>query len=426
MDERSHNSYALQDSSSWISRYRLPSSYWIFLAASFFFDLGLSIYYFLFNLFLLGHGYNEKNLGLLTSAMAVGNLAGTIPAGKLARRFGIRAVLLACFTLISVVCAARVLFLSLPFQLGLAFCAGLAFSIWVVCMSPAVAQLTDEKHRPLAFSLLFSLGIGMGAAGGLAGSRLPAYFARHHMHSGRLEPEQIVLLLSCVIVAIGLWPAAKLRFKRPPEAATRSRPLFASPFLRRYLPAIAIWSVVTGSFSPLASVYLAKNVHLSLQQIGNAFSLSQMAQVAAVLLAPMLFRRWGLINGILFTQLSTAAMLCLLSSSLGPTAVTSVYICFNAFLYMNEPGLFSLLMNSVPEEDRTSASAANNFVASASQAVTATVFGAAFVRYGYPITLRVIVVAALLAIAIFANLRKKSWQLSLSSRPKELDGHSAA
>jgi MFS family permease len=389
-----------------VSRHRLAGQFWIFLAASFFFDLGLSIYYFLFNLFLVGHGYTEKTLGLFTSAMAAGNLVGALPSGKLAQRVGLRPVLLGCFVLAIAVSSARALLLSFPSQVVLAFLAGIILSAWAVCLSPSVAQLTKEKQRPFAFSLLFSLGIGVGALGGLVGSRLPGWFASYHVHLGSLEPAQVVLLLSCGIVAFGIWPAARLRFNRTRVAAERTKPV-VSPFLLRFLPAVAVWSLVTGSFSPLASVYLARHVHLSLPQIGNAFSLSQIAQVGAVLLAPILFRRWGLVSGIVFTQVAAAAMLFALASIASPLAATAAYVCFSAFQWMNEPGLYSLLMNMVPAEDRGGASASNSLVMSASQAVAATLAGGAFLRYGYPVVLRGIALIALLAATLFANLLER-------------------
>jgi len=390
----------------WISRYRLPGPYWLFLAASFFFDLGLSIYYFLFNLFLVGHGYDEKALGLFTGAMAMGNLTGALPAGRLARRFGLRPVLLACFVLAVVLCSARALALSFSVQLALAFFIGITLSAWAVCLSPAVAQLTKEKQRPRAFSLLFSLGIGMGAVGGFVGSRLPSYLAHNPMAHTRLEPQQMVLLFSCFIVAIGIWPLTRLHFTSSPEIVKRTQSPALSPFLLRFLPAVAIWSLVTGSFSPLASVYLSKSVHLSLQQVGDAFSLSQIAQVVAVLLAPLLFRRWGLVHGVLFTQLGTAVMLFLLSSTISPIPAMTLYVFFCAFQWMNGPGVYSLLMNSVALGDRESASASNTLVSAASQAVAAMFFGAAFAHYGYPVIIRVIAGIAVLAAFLFSGLEK--------------------
>ncbi len=82
-----------------LSQHQLSRQFWTFLAASFFFDLGLSIYFFLFNLFLIGHGYTEKSLGLIASVMAAGGFTGAIPAGRFARRFGLRPALLTAFLL---------------------------------------------------------------------------------------------------------------------------------------------------------------------------------------------------------------------------------------------------------------------------------------------------------------------------------------
>jgi predicted MFS family arabinose efflux permease len=388
-----------------LSRHRLSPQFWIFLAASFFFDLGLSTYYFLFNLFLVGHGYTEKDLGFFTSAMAVGNLLGALPSGKLAQRLGLRPVLLACFVLAIALSTVRALLLSFPLQLLLAFLAGVTLSAWAVCLPIAVAQLTEEKERPVAFSLLFSLGIGLGALAGLAGSRLPGLLGSYRLHDRGLDPAQLVLLLSCGIVALGLWPAMKLRFTRT-EVSGRPRPIL-SPFLLRYLPAVAVWSLVTGSFSPLASVYLARHVHLSLQQIGNAFSLSQIAQVGAVLLAPVFLQRWGLIRSIVFTQIAAASMLLAMGFLDRPLVAVVAYICFSAFQWMNEPALFSLLMKMVPPEDRSGAAASNSLVMSGSQAVAGTLAGGAFARYGYPAVLRGIALMALLAASFFRNLQER-------------------
>lgn len=365
--------------------------------------MGLSIYFFLFNLFLINRGYTEKNLGLLTSSMALGNLAGAIPVGKLIHRFGIRLILLSCFIMAIALSSARALMLSFTWQVPLAFLVGVALSAWAICLSPAIAQLTDERQRPRAFSLIFSLGIGVGALGGILGSRLPGWLARHHVLFGALQTDQIVLLLSCCIVAFGVWPASKLRFTGASVAA-RARPFF-SPFLLRYLPAIAIWSLVTGSFSPFANVYFAHHLHMSLPQIGNAFSISQIAQVIAVLAVPVLFRSSGLTGGIALTQLFAATLLIVLASIGHPFSATIAYVGFTAFQWMNEPGLYSLLMNRVPPDDRGGASASNSLVISLSQAIAAAIAGAAFARYGYPFVLRGIALVALIAAVLFWRMR---------------------
>jgi predicted MFS family arabinose efflux permease len=390
---------------SWrLSQQNLPTQFWAFLTAFFFFNSGMSIYFFLFNLFLFGCGYTEKNLGLFTSAMAVGNLVGALPSGRLASRFGLRPVLLGCFLLAILFCSARALLLSFSSQLALAFFIGVALSAWAVCLTLVVTQVTTEKQRPFAFSLIFSMGIGLGALGGLAGGVLPGWFT-HHLHFDKLLPAQVVLLLACGIVALGIWPLSRLKIDRP-QLPPRARPLISSPLLR-FLPAVAVWSFVTGSFAPLASVYLAKQAHLSLPQIGHAFSLSQIVQVVAVLAAPFLFRRLGLVGGIVASQIAASLLLLTLAAVNHPLAAIATYIGFSAFQWMNEPGLYSLLMNIVPPYDRSGASASNSLTISGSQAIAATLAGIAFTRYGYPTALRGIALLALLAAALFWNLQER-------------------
>ncbi len=395
----------------WSERHYLSPRFWTFLTASFFFDLGFSIYFFLFNLFLLGHGYTERTLGLLTGAMAIGNLAAALPSGKLIQRWGIRPTLLACIGLTVILASARALTVRFWLQLPLACLSGIALSAWAVCLAPSVASFTTEEQRPSAFSLIFSFGIGIGALAALAGSRLPAWFMTHHTLHSVLEPEQIVLLIACAIGAVALWPASRLSFPNTDHHTTPSRPLF-SPFLVRFLPAISLWGLVIGSFTPFANVFFAQHLHMSLPQIGNAFALSQISQVAAVLLAPAFFRKFGLINGVVFTQVATAVLLLMIAFTAHPLAAAIVYVFFSAFQWMNEPGIYSLLMNMVPAEDRSGAAASNSLVMSGSQVIASTLAGSAYARYGYPAALRGIALVALLAASFFKSLQERRQQES--------------
>jgi MFS family permease len=347
----------------------------------------------------MDHGYSEKRLGLITSAMAAGNLAGAIPAGKLIQRWGLRPALLSCILLATTVFSARAIWLAFPFQIGLAFISGISLSMWAICISPAVAQLTEERHRPFAFSLFFSLGIGVGAIAGILGGRLPGYLKSLSATAHVVDLERLVLLLSCGVVALGLWPAVKLKLEHSVLPA-RSRPLL-SPFLLRFLPAIAVWSLVTGSFSPFANVYFSRHLHMSLPEIGTVFSFSQLAQVVAVLVAPFVLRRWGMITGIVSMQCVTA--LCLFSLALAhlPVQAGFVYIGFTAFQYMNEPGTYSLLMNGAAEDERGGAAASNSLVVSSMQMIGAALAGEVFSTFGYASSLTGIGVIALIAAALF-------------------------
>jgi len=140
---------------------------------------------------------------------------------------------------------------------------------------------------------------------------------------------------------------------------------------------------------------------MSLPEIGTVFSFSQLAQVVAVLVAPFVLRRWGMITGIVSMQCVTA--LCLFSLSLAhmPVQAGFVYIGFTAFQYMNEPGTYSLLMNGAAEDERGGAAASNSLVVSSMQMIGAALAGEVFSRFGYTSSLTGIGVIALIAAALF-------------------------
>jgi MFS family permease len=381
--------------------------FWLFFTASLFFSFGFSIYFFLFNLYLLGFGFNERTLGLIGSFSAFGSILGTIPAGIFAERFGIRRTLvggLLCTVVFSVL---RICFLSQPAQFGLATLTGMTLCFWAVCLSPAVASLTREPERPLAFSLMFSFGIGLAALGALAAGQLPGWlrhlpqgFAAGPFTAG--EATRLTLEFACGAAAVSILPLLALSL---PGAAPRVRlSRLSNPFLRRFLPAMAIWSLVTGSFPPFANVYFAHHLGLSLKKMGFVFSLSQVVQFVAVLSAPLLLRRMGLVKGVILTQLATAAALASLALIHRGTLAGWVYPIYMAVQYMNEPGIFSLLMDQIPPSERSSASASTFFVTYGCQAIASTAMGVAIVRIGYPATLFCIAGLAVGATVLFGRL----------------------
>jgi predicted MFS family arabinose efflux permease len=379
--------------------------FWLFYTASLFFSFGFSIFFFLFNLYLIGFNLTERSLGLIGGLMAFGSILGTIPAGICAERFGIRPTLITGLSCTAVFSLLRVCFVAQPAQYVLAILTGMTLCSWAVCLSPTVASLTTEAQRPFAFSLMFSSGIGIAAFGALVAGQLPTWL-RHLPHPfaaiQATHANRLTLECACLAAALAIIPLLKLRL---PGAAPRVRlSRFSNPFLRRFLPAMAVWTLVTGSFPPFANVYFVHHLGLSLQKVGFVFSLSQLVQFLAVLGAPLLFRRAGLVRGVVLTQIATAAALASLAFIRGGTGAVWLYAAYMAIQYMNEPGIYSLLMDQIPPGERSSASASTFFVTSACQALASVVMGAAIVRFGYPPVLLGIALLALAATAMFGRL----------------------
>lgn len=389
--------------SNWWSTRAPRGQFWIYFSAAVFFNLGFSIFFFLFNLYLVSLGRSERSLGFFGSALAVGTLCGTIPAGIFAERFGLRRTLMGSISLAIFASAMRVIAVGGVAQIGFGILGGLTLCCWGVCLAPAVAALTTEEQRPSAFSLMFASGIGIAGIGGLAAGRLPVFILAHARGSLTIsQAEKLTLLLACGIAVLALVPLSQLRLR---HIAARKRFLRPStPFLRKFLPAMAVWGMVTAAFPPFAGVFFVHHLGLSLQTMGTIFSLSQLVQFCALLLGPVLLRWTGLVTGVMITQLSTAAMLFSLAAAHTATSTVIFYWAYMASQFMNEPGIYSLMMDRVPAADRSSASSYNSFVGASSHIVASSAVGMLIVRFSYSTVLCGIAALAIIASLLFRRL----------------------
>ena len=378
---------------------RLGTDFIAYLAVSFFFTLGMYVYFFLYNLYLLDLGFKENFIGMLTSAMTLGGVAGTLPAGLLANRLGLKNALLVCLALVSTLCALRAL-ATAPFRvLALSFLLGFVSAIWAVTLPPAIAQLTSDENRALGFSLVFIFGIGIGILGARVGGEFPGWFMRADAHLNAPSAKRLTLLLASFLISLAILPALRLRFAVKP--AKEKKVYALNPFLLRFLMVMAVWGLAMGVFVPFSSVYFSRYLGMPLKQIGIVDSLSRIPQLIALLAAPLIFRKIGFIRGIVLAQLATSMVLVALALFTNTTVATIAYMAYVTFQWVSEPGLYSLLMDRTPPAERAGASALNFFVLNSVQAIAAPIAGVSFQRLGYPIVLAAAAALALCAGALF-------------------------
>jgi len=374
----------------WWKTNGLGRQFWLFLGAAVLFNFALFIFVLLYNLYLVDLGFGEAFLGVVNGANRVGSLVGTVPAAFCAYRFGLRKTLLATIGATAFIEMFRAVTAARTPLVALGFAAGCIFSAWAVLLAPIIANVVGEKRRPAAFSTFFATMFVVGIAGNWIGGRLPLW----------LHGKQVVLVLSAALSALAILPALGLRLH--PIAREHSRVYPRSGFLLRFLAAFALWNLATGTFNPFANVYFAR-LHLPVERIGTVFSISQLGQVATVLLAPLVFRRVGLVTGITWMMLATAAGLGgLAAQSSGAAALA--FTAYMSFQWMSEPGLNSLLMGRVAEHERSGASALSYLVAFGAQALAAFAGGALLARFGYGAVLAGAAALAAGAGALFRTL----------------------
>lgn len=380
----------------------LTRSFWIFLSVAALYNLGVSVFFLLYNLYLLDRGYREDFLGSVASALTIGSIAGVLPAAALARRFGLKPAVMVCFAGSSIALALRVLLSGQPGVLISTCLSGAFLSIWAVSISPVVAALTTERARPTAFSLTFGSGIGVGILAGLVGGHLPRWILNAGFAASQAQAKQIALLSSAAFAMLAFWPLARLRIQSPASVEKRSYP--RGRFIAQFLLAIAVWSFATGLFNPLFNAYFSRRLHMPVESIGMVFSISQAAQVAALLLAPIVLRRLGVSRGVAAMQLAAAGTLASLASAPASLAAGVLYAGYMSFQYMSEPGIYSGLMNSVTPEQRSGASALNFLAIFLAQALAASVAGIVIARFGYTPMLAIAAIIAAIASLLFWRL----------------------
>lgn len=396
----------------------LRKPFWTFLFAENFHDFGQYIFVILYNLYLLDLGYREDSLGWIAGAMTAGNIAGTLPAAAIMRRFGLRRTVMLASAVVILICTLRLLPSGRAGLMLLAFLGGAVMSVWAASLAPIIAALTTERNRSRGFSLWTGWGIGLGVLSGFVAGRLPQWIGRVSPLHGPVETKQAAILIGCALGLVALWPLSRLNL--PPPDRSRG-PLFpARPFMRRFLAALVLWNLAVGAFNPLFTAYFSRQQHMSTEQIGSIFSFSQLVQLAALAFAPALFRKLGMVDGIAVTQLGAAAALAVLAMSPPGFGAAAGYAAFTSFQYMSEPGMFTLLMDKAASHERAGASSLFLLVMFSSQAVAAPLAGIVVMRFGYPVLLAAAAAMALLAAVVFRALLAGA-RLSPSAQASAVD-----
>jgi MFS family permease len=403
-----------------MDQYRgLSRDFWTFFVAALFYEAGFGLYFFLFNLYLLDFHFDEKAIGLINGALSLGLLVSTLPVGLLSRKIGNQPLLLFCFIVAPLLGVLRTLWMWEPAQIGLAATAGLVMSIWTVCFLPVSASFTSESNRASAIGLIFSVGIGATALGSGASGYLSQWIGALSPGFGSADVKRIVLLTSCGIAGMGALPLLQMQ-KRAPTSLARPVPhvsdlrLLRNSFMRRYLPCMALWTSLLAAFAPFASVYFARERHIALTHIGLIFFLSQMAQLLAGLLIPVIVRRLGMPKAILATQLGTAILLMGLVAGQHAWCLAA-FVMYSATQWMSSTAIYTHLMNVIPEADRSAASAMTMFSNSLLTACATPAAGALLVRFHYaPVLTGMAALEATLAILFWLLMQPHRGSLAVA------------
>jgi len=397
------------------ARTRIEPVFLEYQAAAALFCIGVVIFLLLYNLYLLGLGFREDVLGRLASAMSVGTLCGALPAAWIARRFGLRNMMLTAILGGAAAACLRVLAVTEPWLLATAFLNGLCLSLWAVSYQPAIAGATSEHNRHFAFSLSSVIGMLECVVGGLVGGWLPGLLGRFAHSLTAVGAQRAALLVASGMTALAALPAARLRFAPLPKEESKTYP--RGRFILLFLFSLCWWSAAVSAFHPFFNAFFAERMRMRVSRIGLVYSGSQFVQAMVVMAAPLVLRRLGQVRGTAWMQFGTACTLAALALSPNSGVAAICYAGSLSLQYMCDPGLFSMLMERVRPGERSGASALYFLVTSLMASVTALAAGTAIRRFGYPSVLIASAALATVAALLFRTLipRKDCSMASITS-----------
>ena len=270
--------------------------------------LAFGVFRLLFNFYVLSlGGYDERFLGLLTSARSVTSLLMALPAAYLAQRFSQKRILVISGWVSTLGLLGMVL---LPFRLPLIVFSsvmGLAMSVRQIASAPFLMDNTSEDERQYVFSFNFGLLTLAQFVGFQVGGLMPTWLGGL-VGVGPTDTLAYRLTLGSMMLvsALAIGPLMLIRTGTQPTDRE-----IASPWqqlrehgrtLARLLTPQVIIGLGAGMMQPFMNLYFRNVLGRSDAAIGTLFGFGAFAMAIAQFIAPPMADRLGKINTVVLTQ----------------------------------------------------------------------------------------------------------------------------
>jgi MFS family permease len=384
----------------------------------------------LFNLYLVQGGYQAAFVGRVISINGLGLALGALPAGWLAERWGRRPCVMLGAVLYGTGHLSRALWLSPATLLAGSLLAGLGQSLIAIAAAPFLTEHSTERERTHLFSAFFATELLAGVVGSLVGGWLPPVLRALPLATppSLLQAYRFTLIFaalldySSVIPMLRLgrlaeMPLARERAKLDPREQWRLLPIMVNAFLI---------GAGAGLVIPFMNLYFKTRFDCSSAQIGVFFSVAQVATAIAMLLGPVIARRFGKLRTATASQLLSLPFLVTLGAEQRLEVAVGAFWLRAMLMQASTPLIGAFVMETVPPALRARSASFTNLVWNAGWAASATLSGLLIVRFGYAVPFYVTATlysgASLWLYRSFRHVADRSRATPLSEEAKGLRG----
>jgi len=331
----------------------------LLLSATIMHGLAYGIWGVIFNLYLLGLGFQEDFIGFLFLVGGVIYGLAALPAGIVCDRIGRRRSLLLGAT-VGVVFNSFQVFTSDPnVLLSASFLGGLLGPLSWVAEAPFMMENSEPEERTHLFSVSFTVFMVFSMVGNLLGGSLPRVLC------GLLgvASDSVLAFRATLVVSIGVLLVALLPYYLIKERREqRSRDEVSTGFSLKNIQSKVIMSKLAltagliglgaGFIVPLFNVFFARKHAATPEQIGLIFALGDVTIAIGTLLAPVISGKLGKVRGVGLTELISIPFIygIALSPNLGFAAIS--YLARGSLMNMAGPIRNNFYMEVVLESER--------------------------------------------------------------------------
>jgi MFS family permease len=384
----------------------------------------------LFNLYLVEGGYQEGFVGGVISINALGLALAALPAGWLAERWGRRRCLLLGALLYGAGHASRALVLSPGAIYAGSMLSGVGQALTAIAAAPFLTEHSTARERTHLFSAFFATELLAGVLGAQIGGWLPGALQGlpPEMRPSRLLAYRWTLMVGALLDFASVLPILRLRgLEEAPLAKERAR---LDPREQWRLLPIAVNAFLMGSGAglviPFMNLYFKSRFDCSSAQIGMFFSVAQILTAAAMMLGPVVARRFGKLRTATGSQILSLPFLVTLGAERRLETAVGAFWIRATLMQAATPLIGAFVMESLPPALRARSASFTNLVWNMGWAVSATLSGVLIVRFGYAVPFYVTAAlyfsAALWLYRSFRHVHEQGRETALSEEAKGLRG----
>jgi MFS family permease len=361
--------------------------------------------------YLLALGHGELEVGLISTATLFGSAFTTLAIGRWGHRFPIRRLMLAAALLMAATGAAFAGLSSLWPLLLVAFTGTLNpssgdASVFMPLDHTMLATAPAEQRTTL-FARYSFVGSVFGAVGALAAGA-PEWLAA----AGWTMLDALrTMFLVYGATGVAVWllyrglPEPRIEQQRPPAALGPSRGI-----VLRLAGLFSVDSFAGGLvLNSLLALWLFERFGMSLAGAGAFFFWTGLLAALSQLAAPLLARRIGLVNTMVFTHIPSSMFLIAAAFASSLEAALALLLARSLLSQMDVPTRSAFVMNVVTPEERPAAASftavPRSLAAAASPSLTGVMFAA----------------GAMAAPLVICGVLKIAYDLALLSAFRRLD-----